>query len=375
MFKVNACIMEIEKIVSDLVSFKSSHNNPREIEKCLDYCENFFETEIDSRKVFVEKYSVEGVKSIVLSNKEGKDFDVILLGHIDTVDGDDELFNAKIKDGKIYGRGTMDMKAFVATSLVTFQKVVNEQVDVKIALMIVSDEELGGIYGANYLVNEANYRAQVVLVPDDGEGINQIVSHSKNILSLKFSAKGTEAHGCVPWEGENSIEKNIETYQNLKKLFPETTDLKGEQWIDTINLGKISGGTASNEVPGFSEMEINIRWTEQTSKEQMLKKIESCLVPGVSYEVLMDAEGSFIDFENNYVKTYIDTIEEYTGEKVKFLKSGGGTDGRYFHYKNMPVILHQGSGGAPQGENEFVNIKSLYELVDIQFNFIKKISR
>ena len=362
--------MEVKKIVSDLVKFKTSHNNPEEIKKCLSYCESLFVNKINAKTVFVNKYSSEGIPSIVLSNAKGTDFDVILLGHIDTVEGPDKLFIPKIEDDKLYGRGTMDMKAFVGTSLVTFDKITNNDTDLKIALMIVSDEELGGTFGANYLINKIGYKAKVVLVPDDGEKINQIVSHSKNILSLKFTAKGIEAHGCRPWDGVNAIEKNIETFQNLKKLFPDTTGLHEEQWIDSINLGKISGGTASNEVPAKSEMEINIRWTEKTTRKEMLSKIESSLVEGVSYEILMDAEGIFVDFENEYVKTYINTMEKYLNQKVQYLKSGGGTDGRYFHYKGMTVITHQGTGGEPQGENEYVEINSLYKLIDIQVNFI-----
>ncbi len=365
--------MKIEEIVSNLVSFKTSHDKPQEIDNCLSYCKNFFKEKIDNGTIFSKKYLNKGIPSLVLSNATNTDFDIILLGHIDTVEGSDELFEPKIKDGKIYGRGTMDMKAFVGTNIVTFDIITDNPTNIKIALIIVSDEELGGEFGANYLVNKIGYKAKVVLVPDDGEKINQIVSHSKNILSIRFTAKGVEAHGCRPWDGDNAIEKNIKTYQNLKKQFPITDGLHEEQWINSINLGKISGGTASNEVPGNSEMEINIRWTAEMTREEMLLKIDNSLEDNVTYEILMDAEGVFINFDNKYIKKYITTMESYLNKKVTYLKSGGGTDGRFFHYKDMTVIMHQGTGGEPQGENEYVEIKSLYELVEIQTKFIEKL--
>ena len=368
---------KIEELVSELIKFKTCQKNPEEIKRCLDFCKDFFSEEVVDGKVFIKEYKKNGVPSIVIANNPDKHLDVLLLGHIDTVDGPDELFEPKIVDGKLFGRGSMDMKAFVATSMVVLKKVLNQDIsnDLSIGVIIVSDEELGGEYGAKYLVEEIGYSAKVVLVPDDGEKINQVVSHSKSIMNVEFFAKGREAHGCTPWEGENAIEKNIITYKNLKKKFPDTDGLKGEQWINTINLGILSGGTASNEVPGESRMVINIRWTDKTSKEDIINIINKSVVSGVNYKISFEAKGIELDKENNFSKLYFDSIKTITGKDVEFLKSGGGTDGRYFSYAGMNVITHQGSGGDCQGENEFVDIDSLYKLVDIQIDFFKKIAK
>jgi len=368
--------MNIEKIVTDLISFKTSHNNPKEIKSCLKYCKDLFKNEEKENKIFIKEYSKNNIDSLVISNTNDKDLDVILLGHIDTVDGPDELFEAKIKNGFLYGRGSMDMKAFVGTNLVVLKEIITKKIPLKIAVFVVSDEELGGEFGAKFLVNEIGYTAsKTVLVPDDGEKITQIVSKSKSIMSLKFKAIGKEAHGCMPWDGENAIEKNIKVYNNLKKYFSIPDGITGEQWINTINLGIMNGGTASNEVPGESEMQINIRWVDMVSKKEIIDLIEKSLVDGVSYEIIMDAQGTVLDLENEYTKEYISSIKEITKKDVAFLKSGGGTDGRYFYYNGMNVITHQGTGGDFQGENENVEIKSLYDLVNIQLNFLKKISK
>jgi len=116
--------MNIEKIVTDLISFKTSHNNPKEIKSCLKYCKDLFENEEKENKIFIKEYSKNNIDSLVISNTNDKDLDVILLGHIDTVDGPDELFEAKIKNGFLYGRGSMDMKAFVGTNLVVLKEII-----------------------------------------------------------------------------------------------------------------------------------------------------------------------------------------------------------------------------------------------------------
>lgn len=368
--------MKIEKIAQKLIQFKTTQERQDKMKACLDFCENYFEEEKKENRVFVRDFNNQGIMSKVISNVEGTDFDVILLGHIDTVDGDDFLFEGKIEDGKIFGRGSIDMKAFVATNMKVFKEILNEDIgDLKVALMIVTDEELGGKYGAEYLVNEIGYKAKVVLVPDDGEDIQQIVSHSKNIASFEFTAKGVEAHGCRPWDGVNAIEKNIKVYQKIKEKFPAIDGLVGSQWIDSINLGLISGGTADNEVPGESKMTLGIRWTEKKTKQDIIDIIENSLIDGVSYKIGMEAEGVFLDLDDELVKKYINILEDKTGKKVRYLKSGGGTDGRFFYYKGMTVIHHQGNGGEAQSDREYVEIDTLEKLVEIQKEFILSLNK
>ncbi len=365
--------MNISDIVSDLVSFRSTHNNPQGMRDCLEYCEKFFSSDKKSGKAYIQKYNNRGVQSLVIGNAPGKKFDVIMLGHIDTVDGEDRMFHATVRDGKIFGRGIADMKAFVATSMMVLQDALRENIDKKVALMIVSDEELGGVYGTKYLVEKVGYRAKAVLVPDDGEKINQIVIASKNILSLKFTAKGKEAHGCRPWDGKNAILMLWETFRNLSEYFPNNGNLRGTQWVNSLNLGTIKGGTASNEVAGSAEMEVNIRFTEQNTKDEVLNWVDKALVAGVNYEVTVWAEGVFTDLNNQYVKNYLEIMKDVLGCEISFLKSGGGTDGRYFAYQGIPVITHQGTGYDSQGCNENVSIESLFQLMEIQSRFIRSV--
>lgn len=358
--------MPTQDLAVRLVQFESTQEKATEIDRCLDFCV----TQFSALPVSIERYRFDGHPMVVISNRPGKTFDILLLGHIDTVPGKSELFEGRIRDGKLYGRGTLDMKAFVATSITLLQELIAERFAGSVALAIVSDEELGGTFGAKKLVEELGYQAKVILVPDDGESIQKINNATKHILQLRFKATGKESHAARPWNGVNALDLLIETYRNLRVHFPAFETAPDDDWVSTLNLGRLSGGTATNEVAGEAEMMIDIRFVAPLTREQALAHIDSCLSPGVSYEVVMEGHPTNLDRSHPYFQSYAEAIEAVTGNPAEERRSGGGTDGRYFAARGMPVIVHQGTGGLCQTDEEHVVLETLSQLVAIQKRFI-----
>lgn len=359
--------MNVIDLAQKLTQFESTHQNGRAMLACLDFCIEQFK----GYNVEVERFAVEGNPMTLISTRGGRAFDVLLLGHIDTVDGDKKLFEGTIAGGKLYGRGTLDMKAFVATSITIMKELLDGGYDGNIGLAIVSDEELGGLYGAKYLANELGVTAKVALVPDDGEDILAVNNETKHILHLKFTAHGKEAHGARPWAGVNAIDLLIETYANLRKHFPAFQKEPEDIWVTTMNLGMISGGTATNEVAGEAEMSVDIRFVLPLTREDVVRTIESALLPGVSYKVGMEGCPTNLKKDDPFLSEYVKIVEEVAGGKVRYRRSGGGTDGRYFSEKGIPVIVHQGNGAFCQTDNEHVEVATLSKLVTIQKKFIE----
>lgn len=360
--------MTVQDLAVRLVQFESTHEKAAEIDRCLDFCTAQF----SELPVSIERYHFGEHPMTVISNRPGKIFDVLLLGHVDTVPGKPELFEGRIRDGKLYGRGTLDMKAFVATSIMLLRELVAEGFAGSIALAIVSDEELGGTFGAKRLVEELGYRAKVVLVPDDGESILKINNATKHILQLRFKATGKESHAARPWNGINALDLLLETYQRLRVHFPAFEAAPDDDWVSTMNLGRFSGGTATNEVAGEAEMMIDIRFVAPLTREQVLTCLNSCLSPGVSYEVILEGYPTNLDRSHPYFQSYAEAIESVTGKPAEERRSGGGTDGRYFAAHGMPTIVHQGTGGFCQTDEEHVVLATLHQLVAIQKRFIMK---
>ncbi|KND51987.1 MAG: acetylornithine deacetylase [Parcubacteria bacterium C7867-001] len=361
---------DIEQLTRDLVGFRSSHERPEELKKCLEYCVRFF----DGLPLTVSRFESNSIESVLIHTGAADNLDVLLVGHIDIADGHDRLFTLEKKDGKLIGRGVVDMKAFIATSMAVLRDMVQEGSPLALGLLVVTDEELGGKDGSRFVVEEKEIRAKVVLVPDDGDDIRRVVEQTKNAFAVKFTARGKSAHGNRPWDGVNAIELLLATLENLRATFPSYPSPPETNWVNTLNLGKIEGGIASNEVPADASMTLDIRIVPPTTREEVFKALDASLVDGISYEVLVEATPTTLNKEDSLVRSYLLNIERVTGEKPLFKQSGGGTDARYFAARNMTVIVHQGTGGDAQGEGEYVELDSLTQLVDIQKGFIREMA-
>jgi succinyl-diaminopimelate desuccinylase len=359
--------MQVEKLAQKLIQFESTHQNPAQLDACLEYCVSYFSS---FSNVKTHRFESNGVRSIVLANNTLEELDVLLLGHIDTVPGDASLFMGRVEGDRLYGRGSLDMKAFVATSMKVFEEVLKSNTDKKVALAIVTDEELGGADGAKYLVERANIKPKVVLVPDDGEDLHVIVKETKHIYQIDFQAHGLEAHANRPWDGDNAILKLFETYVALKSKLNVPDQKPDDEFIDTCNLGLVSGGVASNEVPESAQMVVDIRISSGITKDELKLIIDQSLIDGVSYTISLEGQPTNLDTNSEIVQKYIECIQRETDTPIAFKRAGGATDARYFAKYGIVTIVHQSHGRDAQAKNEYVSVSDLQKLITIQTNFI-----
>lgn len=360
--------MELLDLATKLVNFKS-YKGHRELDECLDFCAAYF----NGYPVTVNRHESNGVRSIVVQTQNTLEPDVLMLGHIDVISAPDELFTTRVESGRLYGLGSLDMKAYVATSLKAFVELLDEGFQGNIALALVSDEETGGHFGTNYIVNTLGYRPKLVLVPDDGGHIDKIVVETKHIMQLTFNAVGTYAHACEPWLGSSAITALMRTYRKLEDEFMQAGP--NQPHLSTINLGTIQGGVATNEVPAEATMTVDIRLPDTISRDEAIQSINEALAPGVSYRI--DTEGYPVGIDPGHpaLQLYASELRGVTGRKPEYIQSGGGTDGRFFARHNIPVITHQGHGGNCQAVDEYVEIDSLYTMVQVYKQFISKFTR
>ncbi len=360
--------MELLDLATKLVNFKS-YKGHKELDECLDFCVNYF----SGYPVTVNQYESNGVRSIVVQTQNTLTPDVLMLGHVDVISAPDELFTTRVENGRLYGLGSLDMKAYVATSLKAFVELLDEGFQGSIALVLVSDEETGGHFGTNYIVNTLGYRPKLVLVPDDGGHIDKIVVETKHIMQLTFNAVGTYAHACEPWLGSSAIAALMRTYTKLEDKFMQAGS--NQPHLSTINLGTIQGGVATNEVPAEAAMTVDIRFPDTMSRDEAIQAIKEALAPGVSYRIDTEGYPVGIDPSHPALQLYAAELRGVTGREPKYTQSGGGTDGRYFARHNIPVITHQGHGGNCQAVDEYVEIESLHTMVQVYKQFISKFTR
>lgn len=356
---------ELLKLTADLIGFITVNENKNEIRKCLDYIKEYFK----SSDFIIKEFDNKGIISLVISFNDKKHYSLILNGHIDVVHAEPDQFAAKVKDDKIFGRGAIDMKSGVAAFMLLMKGFSKLKKKPDVALMIVSDEEMGGFNGTGHLVNDIGYTADFVIASepthvDDMNNLN-IIDAEKGVLWLKVSTEGRSCHASRPWLGDNAIEKLMQKFYEIKKLFPKTTEK--DRWHTTVNLSKIIAGDSINRVPDKAEMYLDIRYTEETSIPKLLKKIGT--IKGIKVEPL-ERSPMLLNMKNDKILLLKKTAAKFC-RKCALLKEHGASDLRFFSEKGIQTAIFGPHGENYHGKDEFVYIKSLEKYYAVMKAFVE----
>ncbi len=353
---------EILELTKQFISIRSIPEDPKSLSKALDLATS----KLKGYKI--ERFNHNGVKSVLVYNSKTrpKKFKIMLNGHLDVVPGKDYQYIPKVNGNRLYGVGSMDMKASVAT-LITVFKEVADKVDYPLGLQLVTDEEIGGFDGTKYQVDKG-VRAEFVIA---GEPTNfDIVYKAKGIIVLRISAKGKTAHGAYTWRGDNSIWKMNEFLNVLKKKYPIP---KKEQWITTVNLSTIETSNKSfNKVPDDCVINLDIRYVGKEA-DSIIKDIKKLMPKEFKLEVLEKESALLTDKNNKYLKALEKTSTKIL-KKAIFLRGANGTsDARHFAKVNCPGIEFGPIGGDIGGENEWADIPSMEKYYKILRDFLLEV--
>ncbi|WP_163583077.1 M20 family metallopeptidase [Gracilibacillus saliphilus] len=348
-------------LLNELIKIDSSTKSGAN--QAIEFCSNW----LKQQGLQVKEFNNEGYQSLVCEIGEG-DQTVVFNGHVDVVEGEDEQFHPHIINEKMYGRGSVDMKAGVAAMIETIVQLKDQQLSTKVMLQLVPDEETGGLYGSKYLAEEG-YRGEFVIC---GEPTNLGVAvQSKGVLQLNFKIRGEPAHGSRPWDGVNAILKATNLYEDILKLpFAEETcpPLYDKP---SINLAQLKGGKVYNKVPEVCDMAIDIRYLPNQSPDDIYQQIKEITDGEVNIHICNDPVKTKSD--NPYVENLCKAIKRNTQlERVNIFGQHGSSDGQFFTKYGCAAIEFGPVGADWHGRNEMVYIDSLKEYIEIMKDFIQK---
>lgn len=365
--------MKVIEVAQELMRFRTETGNETEILQTFSYIKNMMSMIGAKVDVFKKK----GVAPVIfIRNKNTLDFDALILGHIDVVPAEDKMFKPVIKNGKLYGRGSLDMKSFAAVALNSIQYVINNKLPLNFGVILSSDEEKGSKGTKAFLEKYNKIKANIVLDNDVGGDITKIIAKCKNPVFVKIKAQGKEAHGSRPWEGIDANELMLQALANVRKIYP-AYDLNGKKpknkWVDTLHFARIEGGKVANIISDHCEALCDFRLVETSSVEGLKKNLDKCMPKGVSYEIVSSSTPVVMDEKNPDILKYKKIAETELGKKIKFEYEGGATDAREFAVRGSTVIMHSGSGDGMHASNEYVEIDSVEKLSEIQIKFLESL--
>lgn len=343
----------LTQMLREMVAIPSVTGNRAACHQILQWVE----TEACSAGLYVQWFEHQQVESIVISQQpKALAFDILLLGHLDVVPAPESLFSPKIENGCLYGRGAADMKSGCATILqIILEEAQNPRYQ-NVGLVFTTDEETGGENGIAYLIQQG-LRAKCVFNPD-GPDTNQPFTHcyeEKGMLGLVLEVQGRSAHGAQPWLGANAIEYIMDDLTRVRQLFDYATEQA--QGNISLNIGKISGGVATNSVPESASASLDFRLPPEMSAQAVIEKIQSTLQYATITE--SDIAPAFVlSRESNVFKNMIQALAE-SGIHNEGTVECGGSDVRWFAEYGAESILMLPECSAFHVDDEHVVLDSL----------------
>lgn len=293
---------------------------------------------------------------------------VLLLGHMDTVFPVGEAARRPFtaEGSRVTGPGALDMKGGVAVMLSALKALHSAGFSGRpLKVILVSDEEIAhnGSKATVMLQREARGCAACFNC-ETGYEDNSLVIGRKGGVVFKAAVHGIAAHaGNNPRQGRSAIwemAKKIDDIQNM-------TDW--DKGI-TFNVGTIKGGTVSNAIPDYCEVEGDIRFQDPDIspfvKEELFKVLNHTYMEGTKTELLLYHEGMLpmkMTEENRKLFEFVKKTGEENGIPVSEGKLvGGGSDSSYVVYAGVPTVCAMGvKGRFNHTRDEYALKDSLFE--------------
>ncbi len=226
----------------------------------------------------------------VIARKGGGDTSLALVGHHDVVPPDesqvgDERYVVEERDGRIYGRGTADMKGAVAAAMCAFRDA--NVTGYELVFVSYVGEEVGGT-GARGAIEDGFVPDYAIVAEGSTNyskpGVTDVVVAHRGRRGSTITAEGSAAHASEPGAGENAVYRATDAIDVVRELsFPETTVL-GHEMGGSIAVTGIEGGTAWNVIPESCSVTVDERTVPGERAE--LERVEE--LPGVTLSIDQD---------------------------------------------------------------------------------------
>ncbi len=303
---------------------------------------------------------------------------VMLSGHSDVVPVDGQNwsvppFTLTERDGKLYGRGTADMKGFIACILAAIPHFLAQPLAQPLHLAISYDEEVGCL-GVRTLLDALSARADkpaICLIGEPTE-LQPVLGH-KGKLGMRCEVQGAACHSAYAPQGVNAIEYAAKLIHHLTLIgqrlaAPEHHDARFDPPFTTVQTGLIQGGRALNIVPADCTFDFEVRTLPQDDAQEVARELESYaqreLLPAM-HAVNRDTAIRFYPI-SSYPGLYTAAqsaaarlVTHLTGSE-KFSTVAFGTEGGLFHQSGIPCVIC-GPGSMAQGHkpDEFIIVEQL----------------
>jgi len=288
---------------------------------------------------------------------------------------DTEPFQAVVKDGRIYGRGVEDNQQGLVSSVFAALALVENGIvpehDVK--LLFVADEEIGSVFGIQWLLENRKLFAadDLIVVPDSGSSDgSEIEVAEKNVCWLKVATKGKQCHASRPDDGANAFLANCELALSLNAMEREVFSARDPIFVPdrtTITPTKKDANVPNiNTVPADDAFYVDMRILPRYPIDDVLAEarrrsdaVEARYGVKVSLETVQRNESPPTPVDAPVVLLLTDAIQATYGIAGKAIGVGGGTVGAHLRSAGFPCVVWSRQDETMHAPNEYTKIDNL----------------
>jgi succinyl-diaminopimelate desuccinylase len=326
-----------------------------------------------------EVWEVEPGRPNVVATLEGGEPGPTLLleGHTDVVSEGDpsrwshDPFGAEIVDGRLYGRGSADMKSGVAAMLFAARALERAgPFPGRVMVACLVDEE-GLMIGVKDLVASGRARgvdAAIVCEPEE----RQVCIAQKGAIRVRVTSWGRMAHGAMPQHGFNPIPPLLAYVQRTADLQADLQRENGDHpqlgW-DYITPTVLVANRPEqfNVIPDRAFAWLDIRTTPRTDHQLLLERLRRLLEPGLELEVIDDRPPTETPEDHPVVRAVVDAHRQVYGQTPPYGGVPGSTDGTIlWRDAGIPIVTY-GPGGKwiPHQVDEFVEVEEVVRAAEV----------
>lgn len=356
------------ELTRELLRFQTI-NPPGQERECAEYLAKLlegggFQTELhefaDARTSLIARYPGTGDTP-----------PICFTGHIDTVPlgampWTQDPFAGDITEGKMYGRGSSDMKSGVAAFVVAALRLTESSRPTSGLVLVITAGEETGCEGAAHLVDRGNVLgAAGAVVVGEPTSNYPLVGH-KGALWLEAKTKGVTAHGSMPEKGVNAVYKAAHAVYKLED-FGFNIAPHPSLGSPTLNVGTIHGGMNINSVPDETVIGVDIRTIPAQTHDGVRDMLADYLGDDVAINAIVDVEGVWSDPKGAWVQRVFGIMEDVLGERPASRSATYFTDASVLTpaFGDPPtVILGPGEASMAHQTDEYCYVERIDQAVE-----------
>ena len=379
-----------ENFLREIVELDTNSDEKKNYQECSEVIKRYCEEAGLKVEIFDSKHDGISQPNVVATMDAGSKTTVLLCTHYDVVPpGDVEdwtypPFKLTIKGGKAYGRGVSDNKGNIVAAVSAARELISKSKPrVNYKILISPNEEIGGTWGIDYLMNgPPKIRGDFGIVVDSGPEYVSI--GASGIIAGTMTIHGAQGHAGYPFKFANAIHLSIPVMQSMldyadkrrkvESQLPAPLGSPHQSLWGRFSMTVYHAGSKTNTIPGKAEISFDCRTIPEEDVEEVAKDIET-FFESVKAETFVDASLSFItkhsgwssDPENDYVKTFHSVVQSILGPDISIAADLGGNDGYYFIAHGIPTVCF----GTLRDDNNYHGLDEFMHLED--FESVKKV--